>query len=332
MRIETSEQDQTIASKNPPIEADKPWKNILGCYFRSFMEFFFPSIAEQINWEREPESLDKELNKAVRDSETGDRVADKLIKLWLKTGQAMGFLVHLEVQGYFPTLPKRMYVYRYRLNDYYQLPIVSVAILIDDHKNWRPAQYRENFLGCSVDFHFLVIKLWDYRDKKPELEASDNPFAIVILAQLAVLETRQDPYSRLQVKVKLTRKLYERGWSKKQVLDFYIFIDWLLTLPRELMLEYNEAMHQLEEEHQVEYVSTAELIGHEKGLAQGLEQGLEKGFQNGEATILIRLLTLRFGTLSDYCKQHIQQADANTLLLWTDKIFTASKLEEIFTE
>ena len=39
--------------------------------------------------------------------------------------------------------------------------------------------------GCKVDFQFPVIKLLDYQQRLPELSASHNPFAIVVMAHLA---------------------------------------------------------------------------------------------------------------------------------------------------
>ena len=40
---------------------DEPWKEALTEYFDSFIQFFFPSIYEQIDWSKTPISLDKEL-------------------------------------------------------------------------------------------------------------------------------------------------------------------------------------------------------------------------------------------------------------------------------
>jgi len=36
---------------------DTPWKHALNLYFRDFMEFCFPDIAEQIDWEKGYKSL-----------------------------------------------------------------------------------------------------------------------------------------------------------------------------------------------------------------------------------------------------------------------------------
>ena len=65
-------------------EYDSPWKEALDIYFPEFMEFFFPNAYQEINWNKGYETLDKELQKVVQDANLGQRLADKLVKVWLK--------------------------------------------------------------------------------------------------------------------------------------------------------------------------------------------------------------------------------------------------------
>src|ERR1700722_20051451 len=81
------------------VDADTPWKNILDAYFLEFMEYCLPAIAVNIDWSRHYESLDKELNIIARGAKLGRRLADKLMKVWLKNGEEAWILLHLEVQG-----------------------------------------------------------------------------------------------------------------------------------------------------------------------------------------------------------------------------------------
>jgi len=43
--------------------------------------------------------------------------------------------------------------------------------------------------GCELRFTYPIVKLRDYRARRAELEASDNPFATVVLAHLAAPDT-----------------------------------------------------------------------------------------------------------------------------------------------
>jgi hypothetical protein len=40
---------------------DEPWKAAIGEYFQQFIEFFYPDIHAEIDWQKQPISLDKEL-------------------------------------------------------------------------------------------------------------------------------------------------------------------------------------------------------------------------------------------------------------------------------
>jgi hypothetical protein len=66
---------------------DSPWKEVLDRYFEAFLAFFFPEAHADIDWTRGYEMLDKELQRIVRAVGQGRRVVDKLIKVWLKSGE-----------------------------------------------------------------------------------------------------------------------------------------------------------------------------------------------------------------------------------------------------
>ncbi len=65
---------------DPQTEFDTPWKDAIEHYFQEFIAFFFPQAYSQIDWKREIEFLDKELQQVVRDAELGKRLVDKLVK------------------------------------------------------------------------------------------------------------------------------------------------------------------------------------------------------------------------------------------------------------
>ncbi|MDQ7032201.1 MAG: Rpn family recombination-promoting nuclease/putative transposase [Desulfonauticus sp.] len=96
-------------------------------YFPDFLEFFFPSIARDIDFEKGYEFLDKELQKIVKDAELGKRLADVLIKVHSMDGTEKWLLIHIEVQGYYEKeFSKRMFVYNYRIFDRYDKDVVSL--------------------------------------------------------------------------------------------------------------------------------------------------------------------------------------------------------------
>jgi hypothetical protein len=112
---------------------DSPWKEALDRYFEAFLAFFFPVAHADIDWSRGYEMLDKELQKIVRTARQGRRVVDKLVKVWLKTGEEGWLLIHVEVQARKERdFARRMHVYNYRIFDRYDREVVSLAVLVDD--------------------------------------------------------------------------------------------------------------------------------------------------------------------------------------------------------
>lgn len=78
---------------------DSPWKEILETYFTDFMALFFPVVYADIDWSKGYEFLDNELQQIVRGAELGRRIADKLVKLWHKSGTETWVLIHLELKN-----------------------------------------------------------------------------------------------------------------------------------------------------------------------------------------------------------------------------------------
>ncbi|HEX5416450.1 MAG TPA: cytosolic protein, partial [Chloroflexota bacterium] len=164
---------------------DSPWKEALEQYLAECLALFFPEVHANIDWERGYEFLDKELQQVVAAADLGPRVVDKLVRVWQRGGDETWVLLHLEVQGQAEArFAERMFVYYYRLYDRYHRRIASLAILSDEHLHWRPQQFAEELWGCQVQFAFPIVKLLDYRDQLPALEANRNPFVAVLLAHL----------------------------------------------------------------------------------------------------------------------------------------------------
>ncbi|NER24474.1 MAG: hypothetical protein F6J86_40760 [Symploca sp. SIO1B1] len=83
----------------PAANYDTPWKEVLQQYFEPFLSFFFPKVHPLIDGHQPPESLDKELEQILRQADSGERIADKLFKVWLQDGKPTWVLIHVEVQS-----------------------------------------------------------------------------------------------------------------------------------------------------------------------------------------------------------------------------------------
>jgi len=99
------------------------------------------------------------------------------------------------------------------------------------------------------------------------------------MAHLREMETKQDIDQRLFWKITLVKSLYKKGYSKRDILLLYKFIDWLVSLPEELGKKFHEEIIKYEEEKKMPYITTAEKIGMEKGIKQGLLEAIELGLK-----------------------------------------------------
>jgi hypothetical protein len=83
--------------REPATDYDSPWKEALDRYFEQCLALFFPQAHADIDWSRGHEMLDKELQPIVRQAQHGRRYVDKLVKVWLKSGEERWLLIHVEV-------------------------------------------------------------------------------------------------------------------------------------------------------------------------------------------------------------------------------------------
>lgn len=285
---------------------DSPWKEALEIYFRECLELLFPHAASEIDWSRGYEFLEQELRQVTREAETNRRVVDKLARVWKLDGGETWVLIHLEVQGQWEAdFDVRMFTCNYRIFDLHQRQVATFVVLSDENPNWRPNSFGYELWGSRLQFDFPVAKLLDYNARWDELEASPNPFAVVIMAHLKTQQTRGNDATRYQWKLRLTRMLYERGFSRTEIVNLYRFIDWLMRLPRELERGYWVEMHEYEEEKRMPYVTTAERFGKEEGLQQGLLTVLEVRFGVQANLIAPRLTKLTSDELKELMKSTV---------------------------
>lgn len=160
------------------------------------------------------------------------------------------------------------------------------------------------------------------------------------MAQLKAKRVK-DGVARKDAKVAIIRLMYERGYSKQQILELFNVIDWMIQLPSSLNEDFLNTIYAIEEDKNMPYINTAERVGLEKGRHEGELIGIQKGEQigikKGEQIGILRnqretaltLLELKFGALPDWATEMIRQADATKLDAWTRGVLTAESLEAL---
>ncbi|MDJ0696338.1 hypothetical protein [Mastigocoleus sp. MO_188.B34] len=97
------------------------------------------------------------------------------------------------------------------------------------------------------------------------------------MAHIKAKKTRQDNEVRKYWKLYLTKRLYERGYQKEDIIKLFRFIDWVMKLPKELENSFWDQVTEYEEDKKMPYITSVEQRGIEKGKREGKVEGKKEG-------------------------------------------------------
>jgi hypothetical protein len=157
------------------------------------------------------------------------------------------------------------------------------------------------------------------------LEASSNPFAIIVMAHLKTKATTGKMPQREQWKWKLIRGLYEKEFEREQIIKLFEIIDNMMTLSTKLQSSLENKIKQFEEERTMPLISNMEL----RGIERGKEIGKEIGALQKSRDAIKTVLTVRFGQISSEIEEMIDKITNLALLKELLKLAaTANSLAE----
>ncbi|MCP5161918.1 MAG: DUF4351 domain-containing protein [Hahellaceae bacterium] len=190
-----------------------------------------------------------------------------------------------------------------------------VQTLPDALKNYQPEQR-----------YFLVD---EGRYTETELASLENLVAGLIRAEIA--ESPQQ-IARVLANLVLWLPQPEQGDLRRA------FKEWFnrILLPKRMPHTEFETLRDLTEieamlaERVKDWTRSWKEEGFQAGMEQGVEQGREEGIGQGEALVLAKLLTKRFGTLPAWVEDKLNNASAPQLEAWAERIFDADSLEQFF--
>jgi hypothetical protein len=188
---------------------DELWKSALETFFEDFLELFFSEWLDLIDFEKPFEFLDNELSKIIPKSESKNRRADKLVKVFLKDGTEHWFLIHVEVQGqHKETFAERMFYYFYRIKDKYNRPITAFA-LFTYPRNQYPTAYEYEFMGTKLRYEYRSFSVLELAKKE---RSPQNIFGYLIEIANAEIRSKDDKII-LKDLISIIRKMNENDIS-----------------------------------------------------------------------------------------------------------------------
>jgi hypothetical protein len=204
---------------------DYLWKAVFRVFICEFVQFYFPDKYEEVNWSRGVEFLNKELQKIQGKSKGKDRVADVLVRLYLKSGDSIWVLLHIEVQGYVDKVfALRMHQMRYRIEDYFGINPVMLVIYTDDNASFHPQYYEVNTWGTKSRTDFLTYKVMD---NPPETYINpDSPISIIMeVAYHATKSKKMNDDAIMHLHLPIVKRLLKKGYSKTHIQSLLSFVE-----------------------------------------------------------------------------------------------------------
>ena len=239
---------------------------------------------------------------------------DQVFQVTLADDREMVF--HMEFQGRrsHEPMPWRMLDYMPRLASTYRLPLESVVLYIgrgagaDDTGLY----HVEGLDGTPVlTWRYRVLRLWQMPAE--ELLATTPVAPLVLVGQTPIAQ----PEVSLPTVVTRLRQVTDLELRSR------LFTALLALLPAEEMITMVERL--LEHEDLLMELPYLQRIREE-----GRQEGHQEGRREGEAEMLLRLLRIRFGTLPTDAVARVQAADPEALLHWSERVLSATTLDEVF--
>jgi len=217
------------------------------------------------------------------------------------------------------------------------LPPVLPIVLYNGKPRWTAATEVADLIATAPKgldrycprLRYLLLDEGRYADS--ELALLRN-----LAAALFRLENSRTPQDVEQVLTALVEWLKASGQDSLRR-AFTVWLKRVLLPGRMPGVDFNN-LNDLQEvnsmlaERVIEWTEEWEQQGIQKGIELGREKGRQEGRQEGEASLLFRLMELRFGSLDETIRSMLQTADAETLLRWGEKVLVAHSAEDVLRD
>ena len=289
-----------------PLNHDSPWKDTIDQFTRSFLEVTFPDVAAGIDWSVQPKSLEQELREITPASDIGAKRIDKLLNVRLLNGTDQWLFIHIEVQmQHDRDLPRRLFIYHYRIFDRYGVSPLTLAILGDASRTWRPTSYRHRHFGCGITFHFRICKTIDFKGKLDDPRHRHQQALFVIAAHLGTQQHRHNPAHLSAYRVDLTIQLTHEGYTDSEIHRLLRLIDWLMPLPDELRIQFRNQLQQRLPAKTMPHITLFEELALKEGLEKGLVEGRQEGIVQTAREAVLDVLDTRFGQVPASVRERV---------------------------
>jgi Putative transposase, YhgA-like len=220
---------------------DTFWKEMLDLVEPAVL-FFLPDLHAAVDWSEDYKSLEQELRTLFTGAKIKVKKTDKLFRLKMKDSN-MGYLfLHIEVEAYprvnFPARVFSYFSHIYIKND--NAPITILVIFVGDAPKEPLDTFKLVQFGTSLVLHYNTYTIAEQSEE--ELMASNNMFALLVLANLYVIQSRGNPQKRFELKKKFLGHLNKKGISLDKFRVILNFALYLVKLTPELDHDFEKLL------------------------------------------------------------------------------------------
>src|SRR5690625_3884190 len=231
---------------NPP-DYDGLWKKIIGELFEEFTSFFAPDLHQEIDFSADFDALQQELNQEIMSKKGGTAIAEKLFKVFMKSGVKKWILIYVEVKEIDEQdFSDRCFRYFYRIYDRFDREIYAIALLTDVKKPRYSNYFNYSFCGTKAYYEYNT---YDFHGKDIEhLKQSSNPFATAVIAGIYASRSKRNIEVRYEFKRSLVTSILEKYETADEAAINHLnkliyFVDNLLKLPEEMKDKLREELN-----------------------------------------------------------------------------------------
>ncbi|NEO27383.1 MAG: transposase, partial [Kamptonema sp. SIO4C4] len=111
-----------------------------------------------------------------------------------------------------------------------------------------------------------------------------------------------DPNRRYREKLRIAKSLYQRGYDRRDIVELFRLIDWMMTLPATMEENLTTEIYNYEEERKMPYITNVERFA----LARGKRQKSRED--------ILEVLQVRFESIPDELVEAINQIEDDSSL------------------
>jgi len=197
----------------------------------------------------------------------------------------------------------------HRIFDKYGVSPITLAILGDSSRKWRPTSYQYQSLGCGITFHFRICKTIDFKGKLDDPRYRHQQALFIIAAHLGTQQYRQNPQQLSAYRLELTVKFHNEEYPLSDNHLLHHLIDWLMPLSDALKIQFRNQLQQRLPDKTMPHITLFEELalkeGRQEGRQEGLVEGLEKGILQTAREAIIDVLDTRFGQVPDSVRERV---------------------------